>query len=215
MLRVSGFPSDPESPREAYDVVIDDRGELSVVLLSRESGTPAANVHAALSRVRSALASHAPIYEVVAALKAWCEDPEHQAVFGVTLLRFGQPDSRVEILTAGNPAVVSAAPGGRVAVHGPLSPAVGARPREVHPYELSPLVWGSVWVVQSLGLTAGSLDPEAARKAVIDNELPQAGAALAGAAPHEIRSALPRIADDGSLLLVHADPTRRFESGIR
>jgi hypothetical protein len=47
-----------------------------------------------------------------------------------------------------------------------------------------------------------------------------ASVSLAGASEDELREWLPRIAGaelagDASFVVVHADPTRRFESGIR
>lgn len=220
MVRVSGVARDPSSQTEAHDVVVDARGEISVFLLALQRAEPGARIGDAVVLVRDALLSRAPLYEIIAALRTFCADAERQAVLGVTLLRFAQPDSRVEVLVAGSPAVVCAGPGGIVTHHAPLSPAVGSRAGEVHPYELSPLLWGSTWFLLSGALTEGSLDPNEARRRVVEHELDRAGPDLSGLTPEELEPWLTRLQEgpantEGRLLVVHADPTRRFESGIR
>lgn len=127
MLRVSAASIHSESPNEAFDVVVSGRGELSAVLLELRAQRPAVGVYDALSRIRRALVDGVPIYELLLLLKTWCLAPERHAVLGIALLRFSQSDSRVEILNAGLPAIASALPGGRIALHPALSGAIGAR----------------------------------------------------------------------------------------
>lgn len=220
MLRVTGVAHDPASTTEAHDVVVDARGELSVFLLSLDRAEPGTHIQAAVALVREALLARAPLYEVIAVLRSFCAKPEHQAVLGVTLLRFAQADARLEVLVAGAPAVVCAGAAGQITHHAPLSPAIGSRSGEVHPYELSPLLWGSSWFVLPSTVTEGSLDPQDARRRILEPELDRAGPALSGLAPEVLGPWLAKVqgqneASGGRLLIIHADPTRRFESGIR
>jgi hypothetical protein len=220
MLRVSGASLDPDSTQEAHDVVIDGRGELSAFVMKLVQAREGTTIYGAVNVVRDALLSRHPIYEVVSALRLWCNDPEHRAEVACTLLRVAQPDSRVEILNAGMPALACVIPGGRLAMHPPLSGPIRGAKSEVHPYELSPLVWGSVWLVLSGALTGGATDPESVSARIVDKGVANASVRLAGASEDELRAWLPRIAGaelgaDASLVVVHADPTRRFESGIR
>jgi hypothetical protein len=220
MLRVSGVSLDPDSTREAHDVIIDGRGELSAFVMKLVRAREGTTIYGAVDVVEDALLSRRPIYEVVSALRLWCSDPEHEAEVACALLRVAQPDSRVEILNAGMPALTCVIPGGRLSMHPPLSgPIHGTKP-VVHPYELSPLVWGSVWLVLSDALTGGATDPESVSARMIDKGVANASVSLARSSKDELRAWLPRIAGaelgaDASLVVVHADPTRRFESGIR
>lgn len=219
MLRVSGASHDHDSVREAFDVV-DTRGELGVVLLNLERAQGASSVYGALSVVRDCLLSRAPTYEVVGALRSWCAEGSRDAVVAITLVRFAQPDSRVEVLCAGMPAVVYATPGGHLGAYWPLSPAVGAHSGEVHPYELCPLIWGSTWFLMSNGVTQGPLETDSSVDLVRQHALAERGAELSGLSPTELRPWLRRLAGgplhaDASFVVVHADPTRRFQSGVR
>jgi hypothetical protein len=218
MLRASGAGLNPDSPTEAHDVIVDGRGELSAVLVQVQS-TSGPTAYDALSQVRESLMGRAPFYEVIGALKAWCSNQDQSPRVGVTLLRFAQPDARVELLVAGMPAVACVLPGGRVALHASLSGAVGEHQGAVHPYELSPLVWGSAWLLMSSGLTGGSLEAASTQNRVEEHALDQSGASLSGLSPAELSLWASRLSGDsgqesGSLVVVHADPTRRFESGI-
>ena len=220
MLCASGLTLDAKA-QDAFDILVGPRGELTVALLSITSPEPASgDAEGALDVVRHAVLSGDPIYSVVAAVREWSAGEQNRQV-GLTLVRFSQPDSRVEILNAGMPAVACAAPGGRVALHGPLSRAIGERFGEVHPYELCPLVWGSAWFLLSSGATRGSLEPELVRRALGDSRLHRHGAELAASEPASLAPFLEWLTahgerpSDASLIVVHADPTRRFESGIR
>jgi hypothetical protein len=220
MLRLSGASHDPDSTTEAHDVVIDSRGELSTFILTLERAREGTTIYDAVALVRDVLLARRPIYEVVSALRLWCSEADHQADVGFALLRVAQPDSRVEILNAGMPAFACVIPGGRLTMHPPLSgPIRGDRP-EVHPYELSPLVWGSVWLMVSRALTDGATDSESVSARLLEKGAANGGVNLAALTEGELRAWLPRVAGaelttDGSLVVVHADPTRRFESGIR
>lgn len=220
MLCTSGLTLEAGAP-DAFDVIIGARGELTIALLSLKSpGARRADAEAALDTVRDSVRSGAPIYEVVASVRAWTSGARDRRV-ALTLLRFSQPDSRVEILNAGMPAVACAPPGARVALHGSLSRPIGERFGEVHPYELCPLVWGSAWFLLSEGATLGAMEPDAVRSALSGDDLYRQGAELAASTPRALAPFLERLTAraqplaDASLVVVHADPTRRFESGIR
>lgn len=220
MLCASGLTLAADG-HDAFDVVIGARGELTLVLLSIKTPEPAdGEAEAALDAVREALRSGSPIYDVVSSVRAWAARERGRRV-ALSLMRFSQPDSRVEILNAGMPPIACAPPGGRLSLHAPLSRPIGERFGEVHPYELCPLVWGSAWFLLSEGATFGSLDSDSVRGVLMESELYQHAAELAASppeslAPHiERLTARPRSPTDSSVVIVHADPTRRFESGIR
>lgn len=205
MLRVSAASIHSESPNEAFDVVVSGRGELSAVLLELRAQRPAVSVYDALSRIRRALVDGVPIYELLLLLKTWCLAPERHAVLGIALLRFSQSDSRVEILNAGLPAIASALPGGRIALHPALSGAIGAREEEVRPYELLPLIWGSTWFSMSNALIA-SPDAEAPRRRVIEHRLDKEGANLSRLTSEELAPRLRLVAGGpGSSTPIRAD----------
>jgi hypothetical protein len=162
------------------------------------------------------------MYEIVSALRTF-SGGERKTAVGITLLRFSQPDARVEILNAGMPAVACVLPDGRLTLHAALSPAIGRRFGDVHPYELSPLIWGSSWFALSDGLTAGKQGPEDVRSWLSQNDLQKRGPELSALKPTALAALLAELASDderrshgdASLLIVNADPTRRFRSGIQ
>lgn len=224
MLHVSGASTASATPTDVFEVIVDGGAELTVMLLdvtSEEQARPDLRT-AALQVVSEAVQARAPMYEIVSALRTFCAG-EHKTSVAISLLRFSQPDARVEILNAGMPAVACVAPDGRVTLHAALSPAIGRRFGEVHPYELSPLIWGSSWFVASDGLTAGKQAPEDVRALFTQHELLKRGSELSSsnqpalaALISEIAEASPAAAhDNASLLVVNADPSRRFRSGIQ
>lgn len=220
ILQVSGVSRESAHPTDAYDVVVDDRAELTLILLDvhAEPKARAGLRFEALAAVRQAVQARAPIYEVVTALRAFvaCEAKSRA---GIALLRFSQPDARVEILNAGMPPIGCAFPDGRLAFHSALSPAVGARMGDVHPYELAPLVWGSAWFVLSDGMTSGHSTPEATRTFIQRPEFESRRSELASLAPEQLAELAfdPGVTssadDDATVLIVHTDPSR-FQSGI-
>lgn len=224
MLHVSGASSASAAATDAFDVIVDDGAELTLVLLDVTSEEPARpDLRAeALRVVADAVNARAPMYEIVAALRTFVAG-ERMTSVGITLLRYSQPDARVEILNAGMPAVACVLPDGRLSLHAPLSPAVGRRFGDVHPYELSPLIWGSSWFVLSDGLTAGKSGPEDVRSFLARHDLLKRGAELSDANPATLGELAAETAEpsaerafgDASLLVVNADPSRRFRSGIR
>jgi len=221
MLHVSGARTG--SATDAYDVIVDDSAELTMVLLDVESENARPGLREeALGVVVEAVKARAPMYEIVSALRTFSAGERKTAV-AITLLRFSQPDARVEILNAGMPAVACVLPDGRLALHAALSPAIGRRFGEVHPYELSPLIWGSSWFALSDGLTAGKQGPEDVRSWLSQRDLHKRGPELSALKPAALAALLADLAPsderrgfgDGSLLVVNADPTRRFRSGIQ
>lgn len=225
MLRVSGLTLESALASDAFEVVIDHRGELAAVLLEvhgSEGRPPVQGLDGALGVVRAALLARKPIYEIVSELRTWTAAERHTSC-AVIVLRFSLPDSRVEILNAGMPAIACALPDGRVSLHPGLSAAIGETFEEVHPYELSPLVWGSKWFLLSSGLTAGSLAPEATRSLMADSEVQASLTDISGKTPDALAPLLGRLrgrtpeaqARDATLLVVDADPRRRFHSGFQ
>lgn len=223
MLHVSGASRGSAAATDAYEVVVDDGAELTMVLLHVESENARPELRQeALQVVTEAVRARSPIYEIVNAVRTFCAAEKRTAV-GITLLRFSQPDARVEILNAGMPAVACVMPDGRLTLHAALSLAIGRRFGDVHPYELSPLIWGSTWFAASDGLTGGKQGPEDVRSWVSLHELHKRGPELAAQPPAELAQLIADLAPqhsspsfgDASLLVVNADPTRRFRSGIQ
>ncbi len=224
MLHVNGaLAPTAESPTDALDVVVDGHGELTVVLLDvRSAGTPRPTLsREALGVTSAAIKQRAPMYELVSVLRTFAA-AEPRTRVGALVLRFSQPDARIEILNAGMPAIACVIPGGHVTTHAALSAAIGERFGEVHPYELSPLTWGATWILASDGLTQGRSDPDAVHEWVASTALGQRAAELCGSSQSEIENLLAKLTGprtpapfgDAGLLLVNANPTRRFRSGI-
>lgn len=209
LLRVSSAPK-PHERDQAFGAVVDDKGDLSVVLVQAAADNGRRGLpEEALNLARGSLMLHSPIYELVAKLRTFASC-ERQGALGITLLRFSQPEARVEILNAGMPAVSCILPNGRTLHHRRLSGAIGQRFGEVHPYELSPLCWGSCWVLLAHG-PASEADSE---------RLPNFGArSTAGQDSNELAerfaSDLPPRLHGAALLVVQSAPRQRFESGIR
>jgi hypothetical protein len=213
LLHVSGAAIEHGGPSaEAFGVVADDKGDLSVVLIDAGPGEHSrAHAQSALRMAREALSAHAPIYEVVGALRNFCAC-ERQPSLGVVIVRFSQPHSRVELLNAGMPAVTCVLPNGRSLEHAPLSAAIGQRFTEVHPYELSPLSWGSTWYLISTGLMQGK-NAEAVRSCV-GRQPPRSGAEPLTELTARLVSELPEQFRSASLLAIHSDPRPRFQSSV-
>jgi hypothetical protein len=223
MLHVSGASTGSAAPTDAYDVIVDDAAELTLALLHvhSESARPELREEA-MAVVVEAVKARSPMYEIVAALRTF-SGGERKTTVGITLLRFSQPDARVEILNAGMPAVACVLPDGRLTLHAALSPAIGRRFGDVHPYELSPLIWGSTWFALSDGLTAGKQGPEDVRAWLLRHDLHKRGPELSAVRPSALAALLTELRPselragprDASLLVINADPTRRFRSGIQ
>ncbi|MGC4090570.1 MAG: SpoIIE family protein phosphatase [Polyangiaceae bacterium] len=219
-LCVSGATLSSAVPSVAFEAVVDSASELSVAVLDVRGGHRDLRSDL-MSTTRNALQRRAPMYEIVSALRSFSAS-ERSLHVGVVLLRFSQPESRVEILNAGMPAAACVLPDGELSLHAALSSAIGERFGEVHPYELAPLSWGSSWLLSSDGFTHGRKLPEQVKNLLCERELPQRAAELAEQSPEKLAKIVAATQTEGdparrdvSLLAVHADPTRRFRSGIR
>ncbi|MFZ5890783.1 MAG: SpoIIE family protein phosphatase [Myxococcota bacterium] len=219
---MSGATLEHGEQSNVYEAVVDRASELSSVMLDVRCGEQrqAELCSEALAVVRAALERRAPMYEIVSALRSFAAN-ERPLVIGAVVLRFSQPESRLEILNAGMPAVACVLPDGKLSMHAALSARIGERFGEVHPYELAPLAWGSSWIVSSDGFTGGKQEPEQVRALWKGMELPQHAHELAATSSEKLADVLVRLGApqaperDASMLVVNADPTRRFRSGIR
>jgi hypothetical protein len=206
---------------DGFDVVVDDTGEVCVFVVKvRAPGAPRPELAAgALAVARVALESRLPMYEVVADVRRFGAS-EQDAQVGLSLLRFSPRDSRVEILIAGMPPIVRLLPGADTTLYPPLSGAIGARLDEIHPYELSPLVWGAAWILTSDGITGGSHDGALLAQRIAGSELEHRAFDLALEPSFALERVVTDLAGeeaaemDRTLVVVHADPSRRHESGI-
>jgi hypothetical protein len=220
-LSVSGATARGSAATDGFDVVVDDTGEVCVfvVKVRAPSAPPAGLAAGALAVAKVALESRLPMYELVAEVRRFGAS-EQDAKIGLSLLRFSPRDSRVEILIAGMPPIVRLLPGADTTLYPALSGAIGARFGEVHPYELSPLVWGSAWILTSDGITGGSRDPAVLVQRVAGSEVEHRAFDLALEPSFALERLVTDLAGeeaaamDRTLVVVHADPSRRQESGI-
>jgi hypothetical protein len=107
--------------------------------------------------VRASLELRLPLHEIARSLRSVISLAMAASV-GATILRLSESEERVELLNAGMPPVACVFPDGRVLSLPALSGDVGPRSPGAHPYEMMPLVPGSVWVLASDGATGGSLE---------------------------------------------------------
>jgi hypothetical protein len=218
MLRATGRTLVGLQRSDAFDVVLDGGGHVTALALQDENGAEARRplIDDAWRAARIALLSRAPLLEVAAAVRAEAARDEHARI-GLAMVRISQADSRVEVLNAGMPAIACATPT-RIFLHPALSPALGHG--EAHPrtYELVPLIWGSVWLLTTSGLTAGSRLPDAVRVLCERLALGSRGIELAASSPEDLRDRLlacqPDTSgparDDATLVLIGANPHARL-----
>jgi hypothetical protein len=220
LLRASGDTLEGLRPSDAFDIVVDPRGDVSALLLHDPAGRNArrAPLDEALRAARIALLGRSSIQDVVSAVAAEAARSGH-AEIALSVVRLCQTDSRVEVLNAGMPPIACAAQD-RVSVHSALSLPVGRDDERRHAYEVVPLIWGSTWLLGSPGLTRGSLLAESVQELCARLELGTRGLELAAKTPESLRQMLltrhpdaSRLSrDDASLLLIGADPNARLES---
>jgi hypothetical protein len=219
MLGVSGGTARGVRATDAFEVVLDDAGELCVFVVKvRGPGAQAPGIlGAAAAATRVAVKSRLAIYELVAEVRRFASSEQGVEV-ALALLRYAPRESRVEILNAGMPPIVRFLRGTPPTLYPELSAAIGTRFGEVHPYELSPLVWGSAWAILSDGVTGGSVQPSELTRRVAGSELERRVFEL----PDQPSAELERVAatlagdttEDRTLVVVSADPSHRIESGI-
>jgi hypothetical protein len=221
MIAVSGATAAGQVETDAFDILVDEGGEVCVFVVKVESTAPLRSglAAAALAVTRVALKSRLAIYELVADVRRFAGSEPGVRV-GLSLLRFSPRDSRVEILNAGMPPIVRFLPGGAPSMYHGLSSAIGTRFGEVHPYELSPLVWGSCWALFSDGITGGSHSPADLSHRVAGSGLELRALELSMEPSAVLENLAASLAGgsepfpDRTLLVVSADPGQRFESGI-
>jgi hypothetical protein len=222
MVGVSGALLRGTPETDACGLVVDEEGSVCVFVVkvtgaAARSGLPAM----AAAAIGVAAKARLPIYELLGDVRRFAAS-ESAANLAVSLLRISTRDSRVEILNAGMPAIVRLLPGEAPTLYQSRSGPVGNRFAEVHPYELTSLVWGSAWLLTSDGVTAGSLDPVLLLRAIAGSGLTQSAYELADAQIARVEAATLALSaacgetagDDRTLVVVSADPRRRFESGI-
>ena len=221
MLRASAKTALGPKPCDGCDIFIDDVGNLVILLLDvRSSAESSERFAATLMRdTRAALVGHQALHSVVNALEMQLATFPGVEV-GLVVLRLSQRDAKVEVLNAGMPAVANAGPG-RLELYPALSSPVGRRVGEVHPYELVPLAWGSTWLSVSDGMVNGSLDPENVTALCAQLDLAKCGPALAAQTGDELcdsfqvlLTSMRLLRDDATAVVVAADPSARFQSGI-
>jgi hypothetical protein len=221
MVGVSGAVLRGTPETDACGLVVDEEGSVCVFVV-KVTGAAARPDMPALAAAAVGVAAKArlPIYELLGDLRRFAAS--ESANLGLSLLRITARDSRVEILNAGMPAIVRLLPGEAPTVYQSRSGPVGNRFAEVHAYELTSLVWGSAWLLTSDGVTAGSLDPVILLRGIAGSGLTQSAHELVDAQIARVEGATLALSaacgetagDDRTLVVVSADPRRRFESGI-
>lgn len=224
LLRITGDTL--EGPRETdlFDVVTGPGGDVGVVLLDVQTrhGESGDVGRALLAKAALGFTERTPLHAVMLDLvRTLFEYPGTE--LRVTLMRCSVADARAEVTTAGMPPLACALPGGNITVHSASSPPLTSTTTVPPPVELVPLVWGSTWMAVSDGFTSGSDHPEVVRRLAMDLELHDKGLALSGQTPDALYDLLAgrlsesgRFArDDATLVLISADPSQRFASGIR
>ncbi|HEY0466926.1 MAG TPA: SpoIIE family protein phosphatase [Polyangiaceae bacterium] len=222
MLRASGETVEGPRPSDWFDVFVDERDNLVLLLLDVRSSaeSPPAFLAGLMQNVKATLQRHEPLHTVVGELEM--QLAVHPGVeAGVVILRMSQQDAKVELLNAGMPAVVNTSPGGRLDFYPAQSSAVGRRVGEVHPYELIPLRWGGTWLTVSDGMLNGSLKEESVAALCAKLDLQNCGMLLAQASAEDLYDAFQNalstarfLRDDATGVLIAADPGARFKSGI-
>ena len=222
MVGVSGALLRGTPETDACGLVVDEEGSVCVFVVKVTGAVARPGLPAlAAAAIGVAATARLPIYELLGDVRRFAAS-ESAANLGLSLLRISTRDSRVEILNAGMPAIIRLLPGEAPTLYQSRSGPVGNRFAEVHPYELTSLVWGSAWLLTSDGVTAGSLDPMTLLRGIVGSGLTQSAPELADAPIARVEAATLALSaacgetagDDRTLVVVSADPRRRFESGI-
>ena len=224
LLRITGDTL--EGPRETdlFDIVTGPAGDVGIVLfdVSTRHGEPGDVGRALLAKARRGIQERTPLHAMMLDLvRTLFEYPGTE--LRVTLMRCSVADARAEVTTAGMPPLACVHPGGSITLHPAASPPLTSTTTVPPPVEVVPLVWGSTWMAVSDGFTAGSDHPEVVRRLAVDLGLGEKGLSLSGHTPDALYDVLAsrlsesgRFArDDATLVLIGADPSVRFQSGIR
>jgi Stage II sporulation protein E (SpoIIE) len=224
LLRITGDTLEGPVETDLFDVVTGPGGDVGIVILdvSTRHADPAAVGRSLLAKAASGIAERTPLHAVMLDLvRALFEFAGTE--LRATLMRFSVAAARAEVSTAGMPPLACVHPGGHVTLHPAASPLLTSTTMSPPPVELVPLVWGSTWMAVSDGFTNGSVHPDAVRRLAKDLDLATHGLTLSGRTPDALYDLLAgRVSesgrfsrDDATLVLVGADPTARFQSGIR
>jgi len=222
MLRASGETVEGPRPCDWFDVFVDQRGDLVLALLDVRTSaeSPQAFLASLMQTTKAALQRQDPLHTVVLELEM--QLAVHPGVeAGLVILRISQADARVEVLNAGMPALVNTSPGGRLDFYPAQSSALGRRVGEVHPYELVPLRWGGTWLAVSDGMLNGSLNEENVAALCGKLELESRGLLLSQSRAEDLYDVFQGVLttarflrDDATGIVIAADATARFPSGI-
>lgn len=221
MLRGSGATLEGSKPSDWFELFVDDQGDLVLLLLDVTSRADSSVdfLSTVMGETRTLLRRHAPLSTVVGSLTLELAGTSGAEV-GLVIVRISQRHAQVELLNAGMPAIASAGPGG-VRLFDALSGPIGRRVGEVHPYEMLPLVWGTVWLACSGGLLGESATADAVQLACDRIDLVGRGFMLANYGEEELHDVLEALfsearssGDDATAVIVSADPHARFESGF-
>jgi len=218
MLQVNGATLEGGALRtDAFEVVVDEAGRVSVLLLTANGLHRGGDVSP--DGIRNALASELcamrPMKDVAVVLERYlATHAALRASVALGVARFSPIDGSIEILNAGLPPILRLFPTGSPLAFISRSPAIGAAGPAAHPYELAPLGWGSLWVFASAGASWGLTDPEAMTELGERlRALQKQGVALTSVPPGQLRSIIgeplqPRAASDATLVLVGTDPNQ-------
>jgi hypothetical protein len=218
MLQVNGATLEGGALRtDAFDVVVDEAGRVSVLLLAAGGLHRGGDVSpdAIRNELAHELFAMRPMKDVAIVLKRYlAARAALRATVALGVARFSPIDGSIELLNAGLPPILRMFPTGSPLAFAARSPAIGAVGAAVHPYELAPLGWGSLWVFATAGATPGLADAEA----MTDlgerlRAIQKRGVALTSAPPGHLRSIIgellqPLTASDATLVLVGTNPNQ-------
>lgn len=204
---------------DAFDVVVDDRGAVSVCLFDAAGHGPASGLVVSASRqvVRSALEQGQGFPSVLGELERCLSTHIGcvEAAVALGIVRFSASGSEVEVLNAGLPPIASQVPGQGQRFFESTSLPIGLAPAGSADFRRVPAEPGTTWLLVSDGATAGELGPEPVRAVATRAGLDRHGESLARAEPHVIEALIREILfmdpghhDDATVVLAHF-PGRR------
>lgn len=223
-LRVTGVTLEGRKRTDTFDVTSGPAGDVGFVIIDRGSprSEPDGLVRRLVELTERGFTERTPLHAIMLDLvRGLLDSPSTE--LGVTLVRCSAAEARVEITTAGMPPVACVPPSGPLTLHAVAAPRLRATTSSPPPVEFVPLVWGSSWLAISDGFAAESDASASVCALAAALELGEAGVALSQEPPVMLAKLLgARVAasarrpdEDATLVLLAADASPRFRSGVQ
>lgn len=214
MLQMNGATLEGGAERcDAFDVVVDELGRVAIVLVTATGLGADLSPDGIRKVLVDELRATTPMRNITSALERYlAAHVALRASVALGVARFWPLDSSIEILNAGLPPMLCLLPADKPRAFASRSAAVDAAATTVHPYELAPLAWGSLWVFGTPGATRPELDAATELAARIRSHSTE-GPSLATAPPGHLRSVIGEIVQpsptrDRTLVFVGTDPDK-------